>query len=163
MYLITAGLVLALGALWIALLTSPNEARTTDSLTGFVVVTAMGIVGLLVYWAAYLGHQRSAEVQNGQLHVRSWLRLGPIGTDRTFMLSEVQSAVLLRPHHVELTIPGVSTRVGTYYQTLRDVDRFGTFWWYDKDYGALLAALTAQGVKAEYRHFPGLGTLLSAR
>lgn len=164
MYVLSAAVAVTVIGLWIALLTSPrNPQPGSDAVMGFSVVTVMAAIGLAIYWLMYLGHQRTAEVRDGRLWVRSWLCAGPWGTDRSISLAEVGHVLLLRPHHVELSIPGASTRVGTLYGIARDVDRFGTFWWYEDDYLALESALRAEGVDAEYRHIPGLGTLLSTR
>jgi hypothetical protein len=164
MFVLSAALAMTVIGLWLALLTSPaNPQSRGDTVTGVVVVTVMAVIGLVIYWLAYMGHQRTAEVRDGRRWIRSWLRAGPLGTDRSISLAEVKNALLLRPHHVELSIPGASTRVGTLYGIARDVDRFGTFWWYEDDYHALESALRSEGVDVEYRHVPGLGTLLSAR
>ena len=162
MYVLSGAVALTVVGLWVSLLTSRRNPQA-DVVLGFVVITVMAAIGLVFYWLAYLGHQRTAEVRDGRLWVRSWLRVGPLGTDRSISLADVKHALLLRPHHVELSIPGASTRVGTLYGIARDVDRFGTFWWYDDDYHALESALSSEGVDAEYRHIPGLGSLLSAR
>jgi hypothetical protein len=158
MYVLSAGFVLMIGAVSMAFIGSPSPY-----VPGAVVVIGLVVAGFAIYWAAYLGHQRSVEIRDGHLHVRSWLRWWRLGTDRSIDLGTVTSALLLRPHHVELAIPGASTRVGTFYSTKRGVDRFGTFWWYDDDYLLLRDELLRKGIETEYRHYPGIGSIITAR
>lgn len=164
MYAVSIIVALMLGSVYAVFLASdaPPDIRE-GYVPGVAVTTAIAAAALAIYWIAYLGHQRSVEIRDGQIHIRSWLRWRRLGTYRSIDLAKVNSALLLRPHHVEFAIPGASTRIGTFYMTKRGVDRFGTFWWYDDEYRALRDALIQQGIDTEYRHIPGLGTLITAR
>jgi hypothetical protein len=107
---------------------------------GLGVVAAISFVGIVILWLGYLGYQRAAFVTSAEIAFRPWIRLGGLTRDRVVPLADVHHVLLLRPHHIEFTIPGAETRVGNFWRRLRGVDRVGTFWWWDDDYVALQRA-----------------------
>ena len=164
MWLVSLAVAVMLGSVYWAFVNSPaGPERRGDYIAGIAVVTGMALAGLGIYWVLYFGHQRSAEVRDGTLHVRSWLRWSGFGTDRSIHLRDVRRAVLVRPYYAEFQIAGASTRVWTMYRTLHDVDRFGTFWWRPADYDALAARLREEGIEVEFRHVSGLLSEVTAR
>lgn len=135
-----------------------------ESSRGDVPELVVGSLGLAAFFAicgglvtvTYLAYQLSVDVHDRRLVIRSWLKVGPLGTNREIDLTHAESALILRPNFVEFEIPGATTRVWSMYRTVRDRDRFGTMWWFDEDYEALLALLPRLGIPSEYRDAAGL-------
>ena len=135
-----------------------------ESSRGDVPELVVGSLGLAAFFAicgglvtvTYLAYQLSVEVRDRRLVIRSWLKVGPLGTNREIDLTHAESALILRPNFVEFVIPGATTRVWSMYRTVRDRDRFGTMWWFDEDYATLLALLPGLGIPSEYRDAAGL-------
>ncbi len=160
MYLLTASLVLAPVALIAEAIM--NRAISEPGVFALLLVTAaMCLVGGVIFWLGYVGNQRVAYVAENAIVFRTWVRFGPFGRERRISLTNVRAVLLLRPHHIEFTIPDATTRVGTLGTPLHGVDRLGTFWWRPEDYLALQQALGKRGIPNAYRHVPGIGTLLS--
>lgn len=163
MYLLTIfGIGAPAGLIAYALRLSVTPERQEELMVGLGVVAAISVVGLVIFWLGYLGYQRAAYVTSAEIAFRPWIRFGGLARDRVIPLAEVQHVLLLRPHHIEFTIPSAETQVGTFWRRLRGVDRVGTFWWRHDDYLALEQALNEIGVPTEYRHIVGIGTLLTS-
>lgn len=139
---------------------SSSQGDGLQLILGTVGLAALfGTCGFLLS-VIYLASQLSVEPRDRRLIVRSWVKVGPLGTDREIDLSRASRALLLRPNFVEFEIPGATTRVWSMYRTIPDRDRFGTMWWFDEDYEQLGAHLAQLGVPAEYRRIGGLNSLI---
>lgn len=150
MYLFTAVVALAIPFEVVVYLT-----HTTDAGWGLVLGVAVflalnGFCGGFI-WVAYFAYQLSVEPRDGQLLVRSWLKIGPLGTDRIIDIGRARKARIVRPNFVEFEIQGATTRVWSGYRLIKDRDRFGTMWWFDADYAALQQLLRDLGIPTEYR------------
>jgi hypothetical protein len=130
MYLLTAVVVLATSFEIVIYLTHSNDAGLGLVLGVSVLVVLNASCGAVV-WVAYLAYQLSVELNDGRLLVRSWLKIGRLGTERRIDLAQARRALILRPNFVEFDIPGATTRVWSGYHLLRDRDRLGTMWWFD--------------------------------
>ncbi len=149
MYLITAVLVLATPfEIFVAMTHTPDAGAGLAFSAAFLVIN---VVGGALLWIMYLAYQLSIELRHGRLFVHSWLKVGPLGTDRAIEVANARKALILRPNFVEFEIPGATTRVWSGYRLLRDCDRFGTMWWFDADYAALQHLLRDLRIPTEYR------------
>lgn len=153
MYLLSIlGIGAPAGLVGYALSLSATPQRRADLMIGLGVVAAISFVGLLILWLGDLWYQRTASVTPAEIAFRPWIRFGGLAKDRVIPLAEVEHVLLLRPHHIEFTMPAAETQVGTFWRRLKGIDRIGTFWWRQEDYLALERALNEVGVPAEYRH-----------
>jgi hypothetical protein len=163
MYLLTIAAIGAPAGLIVYALTLPvTPERRAELMLGLGVVAAMSLGGLVIFWVAYLGNQRAAYFTASEIRFRPWIQFGGLGKERVLPLADVHHVVLLRPHHIEFSIPDAETHVGTFWRRLRGVDRVGTFWWRHDDYVAFERRLNELGVTTEYRHVVGIGTLLTS-
>ncbi len=160
MYAWTALVVFGGIATIYAFLTSGPSSAAELVLGTLFLLAFFSVIGATV-WAIYLAYQLSVGLRNGRLIVRSWLKIGPLGTAREIDIAHATSALILRPYFVEFEIPGATTRVWSMYQTVHDRDRFGTMWWFDTDYEEFSAMLQDLGIESEYRHASGIGWLAS--
>jgi hypothetical protein len=158
----TAFVVLT-GIFTLVVFISPSAGGMLELALGTLfLVLFFGLCGGIV-WSLYVAYQLSVELHHGRLRVRSWLKIGPLGTDRTIDLERAEAALIRRPYYVEFQIPGATTRVWSMYRDVRDRDRFGTMSWFDSDYDALRAMLQDLGVSTEYRQTPTLLAWLTSR
>lgn len=163
MYLLTIAAIGApAGLIAYAFAMRATPERRAELMIGLGVMAAMSLVGLVVFWVAYLGNQRAAYVTANEIVFRPWIQFGGLGKERVLSVTDVRHVVLLRPHHIEFSILNAETRVGTFWNRLRGVDRVGTFWWRHEDYVALERKLHEFGILTEYRHVVGIGTLLTS-
>ena len=155
MYLWTALTVVG-GLITIAAFLTSSSGELLELMVGTVVLAAFFGIDGAVIWALYLAYQLSVEAREERLIIRSWLRIGRLGTAREIDLAQARRALILRPYVVEFEIPGATTRVWSGYRTVRDRDRFGTMWWFDEDYQAFRALLLQHEIPTEQRDHAGL-------